>query len=155
MPKSESFIEERYPTEFIPPQVPTTIGAPGSVVRLFALHPGDMTTPTAFETRNAGVSVTAEAAVSHEGDLVELSICPERVLFLEYQFIRSPISPAGIIGIFPAPYFQTAKVNSRLTVRSGKRILLGTFIESKPDAKVLLFLLKAVVTRTGGKSSNP
>jgi hypothetical protein len=152
---SESIFEARYPSQYLPPQVPTTIGDPGSLALLFPIHPGDVTTLGAYETRSAGVSLVAGATVFNGGDLVELSVHPTRTLLLEYQMSRSPISPAGIIGGFPMPQFQIAQVNSHLTVRSGKRILLGTFVEEKPGAKVLLFLLKAVAARTGGKSSKP
>lgn len=154
-PTSESIVEARYPTQFLPPNEPTTIGPPGSLARFIQIHPGETATPTAFEMRNTGVTLAAEAEVSEDGHFIELAVHPERTLLLEYQTIRTAISPAGIEAFFPLPQFQTAKMRSRLTVRSGKRMLLGAFVETKPEAKVLLFLMKAVTARTGDKSPLP
>jgi len=151
-PTSESIIEARSLSDIIPPDVPTTIGAP---VFLSQFRPGEITTLTAFEMRNTGVTLGAEAVVSKDGDSIELEVRPERTQLLEYQALRTAITPAGIEAIFPLPQFQIAKIHSRLTVRSGRRMLLGAFVEPMPQAKVLLFLIKASAVRTGGKSPLP
>ena len=149
---SDSVVEVRYPTQFNPPSEPTTISPPGPPLRLL---PGEITTPTAFESRRTGVTLAAEAVVSERGDFIELVVHPQRTFLLEYQTVRTAISRAGTEAIFPSPQFQTARTISRLTVRSGKRMLLGAFVEAKPEAKVLLFLMKAVAARAGDKSPPP
>ncbi len=152
---SETVIEASSPTEFLPPDEPQTFGSPGPLVRLFQIHRSETTTPTAFETRNLGVTFEAEARVSNNGDAVELSAHVERGSLLGYDTIRTMISPARVEAIFPMPQFQISKVHSRFTMPSGKRMLLGVFVEARPASRVLLFLMKAVATPAGDKSPHP
>jgi hypothetical protein len=51
---------------------------------------------------------------------------------------------AGVDGIIQVPQFVHAATTMNLTVRSGRRMLLGSFVLTQPAPKILLFLLKAV-----------
>src|SRR5438105_14047476 len=71
--------EFRYPTQYTPPQVPTFssgvgAGAPAPAV----VTP---TTPTAFETRNTGVTLEVEPVVGPDGVTVDLNLVPQVVEF--------------------------------------------------------------------------
>jgi hypothetical protein len=147
---SKSVVEARYPTEFFPPEMPGPLSVT-SLPQLLRRNTGFVTTPTAFEARDLGVTleVDGKVLVSENGDFVELAVTPQRVLSLGARDLRAIINPSGIQGIFYTPQFLSATVTSVLTVHSGRRILLGTFVETKPEAKVLLFLLKTTATRAG------
>lgn len=86
-----------YPTEFDPPQLPQgnqsgggLLGGGGS--QMIATP----TTPTAFETRNTGVTLEAEPTVGPDGNTIELNLSPEVVEFDGFVNYGSPIlSPSS------------------------------------------------------------
>ncbi|HSI10840.1 MAG TPA: type II and III secretion system protein, partial [Chthoniobacter sp.] len=74
--------EFRYPTEFTPPQIPQTFQTP-TVVGGLGLGTGSSssgsfpvtpTTPTAFETRNTGVTLEVEPVVGPDGYTIDLNL---------------------------------------------------------------------------------
>ncbi|MFM7605321.1 MAG: hypothetical protein ACKO8Z_08995, partial [Prosthecobacter sp.] len=86
-----------YPTEFDPPQLPQGGGGGGG---LGGGTPPPMiatpTTPTAFETRNTGVTLEAEPTVGPDGNTIELNLSPEVVEFDGFINYGSPIlSPSS------------------------------------------------------------
>jgi general secretion pathway protein D len=86
--------EFRYPTEFDPPQIPQNFGNTGIGGGVTTINPltgllsssgsqGSFpvtpTTPTAFETRNTGVTLEVEPTVGPDGYTVDLNLVPQDV----------------------------------------------------------------------------
>src|SRR5678815_1788136 len=59
--------EFRYPTEFDPPQIPQTFNGTGG-----GSFPVTPTTPTAFETRNTGVTLEVEPVIGPDLYTIDL-----------------------------------------------------------------------------------
>jgi hypothetical protein len=151
---SRSELEERYPTEYTPPQFPQTFS--------INLPPSPPTpkwgsnTPTAFETRNTGamIDVTAMKA-ARDGADVELSVATEfarRVRTREWRIQRSPL---GVEGVATQPDFQTSKVTTALWVHRGEPLLIGVFLQSEPAPHAELHILHARATLLPPGASNP
>jgi len=139
-------IEEfRYPTEFQPPQIPQTVGATsaglivgGSSSGSFPVTP---TTPTAFETRNTGVTLEVEPAIGPDNFTIDLNLVPQVVEFEGFINYGSPIqttntnpltgvSTTTVItpNVINQPIFSTRKVTTSVSVFDGSTVLLGGLI---------------------------
>ncbi len=144
--------EFRYPTEFNPPQIPQNVGggvvgggfnAPGSTpsIQIFPVTP---TTPTAFETRNTGVTLEVEPTVGPDNYTIDLNLVPQVVEFEGFINYGSPIStinpqalsftgtvlnePTSIVltpNVINQPIFSTRKVTTSVTVWDGATVSLG------------------------------
>jgi len=135
-----------YPTEFNPPEVPppTTGGSSGgsSVIAGVITTSGVVTptTPTAFETRNIGVTLEVEPIIGPDGYTIDLNLSPEVVEFEGFINYGSPIigptfSAATGIGTFEVtpnvinqPIFSTRKVTTSVSVWDGQTVALGGLI---------------------------
>ncbi len=143
--------EFRYPTQFQPPQIPQTVGAVAnrSDTDILSLGgssnvPVTPTTPTAFETRNTGVTLEVEPVVGPDGVTIDLNLVPQVVEFEGFINYGSPIlSPTssflntvtgGIISAPPSvitpnvinqPIFSTRKVTTSVSVWDGQTVVLG------------------------------
>jgi general secretion pathway protein D len=136
--------EFRYPTEFQPPQIPTTVGGGNSSGGLgstsIAIIPITPTTPTGFETRNTGVTLEVEPQVGPDGYTIDLNLVPQVVEFEGFINYGSPINtinPGVFSGITGAstitltentinqPIFSTRKVTTSVTVWDGQTVVLG------------------------------
>ena len=91
--------EFRYPTEFDPPQIPQNFGSlgggtlaggqiTGGASGAFPVTP---TTPTAFETRNTGVTLEVEPVIGPDGYTIDLNLVPQVVEFEGFINYGSPI----------------------------------------------------------------
>src|SRR6266487_4904038 len=82
--------EFRYATQFTPPQVPSITGGGGGTgtVSISVVTP---TTPTAFETRNTGVTLEVEPVVGPDGVTIDLNLVPQVVEFEGFVNYGSPI----------------------------------------------------------------
>ena len=133
--------EFRYPTEFDPPHVPNINGGAGGAVVNFV--PVTPTTPTAFETRNTGVTLEVEPVVGADGETIDLNLAPQVVEFDGFVNYGSPIYgpvPTNIFGIpiGPAtlltantinqPIFDTRKVTTSVSVWDGQTVVIGGLI---------------------------
>ncbi len=159
--------EFRYPTEFEPPQIPTNFGGGGtgnalgtSVVAVFPVTP---TTPTAFETRNTGVTLEVDPTVGPDGYTIDLTLVPQVVEFEGFINYGSPIqtiNPAALgLGsvvaaatgqsasivltqnVINQPIFSTRKVTTSVTIWDGATVVLGGLVQEnvqKVDDKVPL-----------------
>jgi len=141
--------EFRYPTEFDPPQIPQNFGGGGSgtgttTISVFPVTP---TTPTAFETRNTGVTLEVEPTVGSDNYTIDLNLVPQVVEFEGFINYGSPIStinpgalglggavgavtnaPASIVltpNVINQPIFSTRKVTTEVTVWDGQTVVLG------------------------------
>jgi general secretion pathway protein D len=137
-----------YPTEFNPPEPPPpTTGFAGTAS---ALTPGSITsvgivtpsTPTAFETRNLGVTLEVEPIIGPDGYTIDLNLSPEVVEFdgfINYgspifgpQFVSVPV-PAIIDQVLTAnvinqPIFSTRKVTTSVSIWDGQTVALGGLV---------------------------
>jgi hypothetical protein len=130
---SETVIEKRYPTEFQPlvPPPPKPGGPQGAPA---GPPPSDAAIPTAFETRNVGVTVEVEPHVLQNGDWIRISIVPQRVIFEGFDAYTFATEQ---------PRFFTAKMTTTLTLRNGQRNLLAFHKLPDPGNLVELFILQA------------
>jgi general secretion pathway protein D len=139
-------IEEfRYPTEFQPPQIPQTVGATTSLGLVGAStsnsFPVTPTTPTAFETRNTGVTLEVEPAIGPDNFTIDLNLVPQVVEFEGFINYGSPIqttnqnpftgvSTTTVItpNVINQPIFSTRKVTTSVSVFDGSTVVLGGLI---------------------------
>ncbi|HEY0369020.1 MAG TPA: Amuc_1098 family type IV pilus outer membrane protein [Chthoniobacterales bacterium] len=140
--------EFRYPTQFQPPQIPQTVngglsvasGAPG-VGGLFGASSGSFpvtpTTPTAFGTRNTGVTLEVEPVVGPDGQTIDLNLVPQVVEFEGFINYGSPIQTTatnslGMVqtvvltpNVINQPIFSSRKVTTSVSVWDGQTVVLG------------------------------
>lgn len=144
--------EFRYPTQFQPPQIPQTVGSVrndsggGSIIPLGSgsTVPVTPTTPTAFETRNTGVTLEVEPVVGPDGITIDLNLVPQVVEFEGFINYGSPIlapsssfintltgglvsAPSSVItpNVINQPIFSTRKVTTSVSVWDGQTVVLG------------------------------
>jgi general secretion pathway protein D len=147
--------EFRYPTQFQPPQIPQTVGSTSGSIGGTTTVPVTPTTPTAFETRNTGVTLEVEPVVGPDGVTIDLNLVPQVVEFEGFINYGSPIlSPAtsivtdifnslgNIIGqsvvpvpasvitpnVINQPIFSARKVTTSVSVWDGQTVVLGGLI---------------------------
>ncbi|MBA3963761.1 MAG: type II and III secretion system protein, partial [Chthoniobacterales bacterium] len=135
--------EFRYPTQFNPPQIPQTVGSTSGVAGGATSVPITPTTPTAFETRNTGVTLEVEPVVGPDGVTIDLNLVPQVVEFEGFINYGSPIfapsssllnSLGGLITTAPSvitpnvinqPIFNSRKVTTSVSVWDGQTVVLG------------------------------
>ena len=143
--------EFRYPTEFEPPQIPQTFGNQGNNATGVnpitgailggggsSSFPVTPTTPTAFETRNTGVTLEVEPIIGPDGMTIELNLVPQVVEFEGFINYGSPIqttstnpltgaTTTNIItpNVINQPIFSTRKVTTSVSVYDGSTVVLG------------------------------
>ncbi len=140
--------EFRYPTQFQPPQIPQigrrnrsvdTVQIGGGSDGTFPVTP---TTPTAFETRNTGVTLEVEPVVGPDGITIDLNLVPQVVEFEGFINYGSPIldhrassirlrgsSSTSRVSLTPnvinQPIFSARKVTTSVSVWDGQTVVLG------------------------------
>ena len=141
--------EFRYPTQFQPPQIPQTFhggdtfsqnpltGATSGSTGAFPVTP---TTPTAFETRNTGVTLEVEPVVGPDDLTIDLNLVPQVVEFEGFINYGSPIQTVStnLLGVAQTtvltpnvinqPIFSTRKVTTSVSVWDGQTVVLGGLI---------------------------
>jgi len=138
--------EFRYPTEFTPPQIPQTFGNTGAGIlgggaATTGSFPVTPTTPTAFETRNTGVTLEVEPVIGPDGYTIDLNLVPQVVEFEGFINYGSPItssvtnpitgvSTQAVItpNVINQPIFSTRKVTTSVSVYDGSTVVLGGLI---------------------------
>lgn len=133
-----------YPTEYEPPELPNSVGTSGGGTSLGGLGGGGASsfpvtpaTPTAFETRNTGVTLEIEPTIGENNYTIDLRFAPEIVEFEGFINYGSPIqSPAtDALGNpiqvtitenrIEMPVFSTRRVNTALTIYDGYTVSVG------------------------------
>ena len=130
--------EFRYATQYQPPQVPSITGGGGGTgtVSISVVTP---TTPTAFETRNTGVTLEVEPVVGPDGVTIDLNLVPQVVEFEGFVNYGSPIfgiNPSILTNalnsqvlltqnVINQPIFSTRKVTTSVSVYDGSTVVLG------------------------------
>jgi general secretion pathway protein D len=130
--------EFRYATQFTPPQVPSITGG-GSGTGTVSISVVTPTTPTAFETRNTGVTLEVEPVVGPDGVTIDLNLVPQVVEFEGFVNYGSPIfgiNPSILTNavnsqvlltqnVINQPIFSTRKVTTSVSVYDGSTVVLG------------------------------
>ena len=133
-----------YPTEYEPPELPNSVGGGqnggGQGIGLStqpASFPVTPATPTAFETRNTGVTLEIEPTIGDNDFVIDLRFVPEIVEFEGFINYGSPIqSPATDFLGNPTtvtitenriemPVFSSRRVNTSLTIYDGYTVAVG------------------------------
>jgi len=143
-----------YPTEFDPPQIPNEVGTGGSILGGLASansFPVTPTTPTAFETRNTGVTLNVTPDVKTDRFTINLDLEPTVVEFEGFINYGSPIGTSAIsaLGIpqtviltpneINQPIFSTRRVKTKVSIWDGQTVTLGGLMREdiqKVDDKV-------------------
>ena len=138
--KIEVIREFIYPTEYDPPEIPNQVGGGigGGAVEVFPVTPA---TPTAFETRNTGVTLEVDPVLGADELTIDLNLAPEVVEFDGFINYGSPISTASTNLLTGAPepviitenriempIFNTRKVTTQVTIWDGQTVALGGLI---------------------------
>jgi general secretion pathway protein D len=140
-----------YPTEYDPPEIPQEVGVGtidlgGGVIDPGmggggATFPVTPATPTAFETRNTGVTLRVTPQVGPDGYTIEMDLVPEVVEFEGFVNYGSPIttSATDILGNpreviltenrIEMPVFATRRVTTNVTVYDGNTVVIGGLIK--------------------------
>lgn len=132
-----------YPTEYEAPQLPTSVGAPSAIGGLpggglggggFPVTPA---TPTAFETRNTGVTLEIEPTIGENDFVIDLRFLPEIVEFEGFINYGSPIlapstdalgNPVNSViteNRIEMPVFAKRSVNTSITIYDGYTVAVG------------------------------
>ncbi len=134
--KIEVIREFPYPTEFDPPQIPQTFGGGGNglfggggISSQGSSFPVTPTTPSAFSTKNTGVTMEVEATVGEDGWTIDLNLAPEVVEFDGFINYGSPIQTTGI----------NALGQSEPVVLTENKILQPVFATRKLTTQVLIY----------------
>jgi general secretion pathway protein D len=150
-----------YPTEYEPPEIPTSVGGGNQGGGIGGGGGGGGTipvtpaTPTAFETRNTGVTLEIEPTIGENDFVIDLRFVPEIVEFEGFINYGSPIQSSvetsifgdvldpftnlittGVIGSEPntitltenrieMPVFSVRRVNTALTIYDGYTVAVG------------------------------
>ena len=147
--KIEVIREFIYPVEFEPPEIPEVFGGdftegdidPNANQQSFGSGAGGFpvtpTTPTAFETRNIGVTMEVDPVLGDDGYTIDLSLAPEVVEFEGFINYGSPITSGGITpqgqptnitlteNKIEQPIFATRKATTALTIWDGQTVGIG------------------------------
>ncbi|MFK7851236.1 MAG: Amuc_1098 family type IV pilus outer membrane protein [Akkermansiaceae bacterium] len=133
-----------YPTEYEPPELPNSVGVGGVGGGLGGVGGGSTTsfpvtpaTPTAFETKNTGVTLEIEPTIGENDFVIDLRFLPEIVEFEGFINYGSPIFSPGtdILGNpvntvitenrIEMPVFSKRSVNTSLTIYDGYTVAVG------------------------------
>ncbi len=123
-----------YPTEYEPPEVPTSTGGNSG-----GAQPVTPATPTAFEKRDVGMILEVLPVAGADKRYIDLTVSPSFVEFDGFVNYGSPIrSSAGssLFGVGESsieltrneilmPVFSTQRANTQLTVADGSTIVIG------------------------------
>ena len=133
-----------YPTEYEPPEIPTGGGGGGGGGNddggggggggVFPVTPA---TPTAFETRNTGVTLEILPTIGENDYTIDLSFAPELVEFEGFINYGSPIQSFATDAVgnpitititenrIEMPVFAARKVKTALTIYDGYTVAVG------------------------------
>ncbi|MDX2080410.1 MAG: Amuc_1098 family type IV pilus outer membrane protein [Terrimicrobiaceae bacterium] len=134
-----------YPTEFEPPQPPNVQNGTSLTIRSLGFISDGIvtpTTPTAFETRDIGVTLEVEPQVGPDNYTIDLNLSPEVVEFdgfinygspiLGPTFVPLAVNPIQTSVLTPnvinQPIFSTRKVTTSVSIWDGQTVALGGLI---------------------------
>lgn len=147
----KSIREEIYPTEYAPPSLAGSFGAaPGP--RTSPLYPTNpkLRSPTAFDTRNTGVTLEVEPTLCENDQIIDLRLKPEFVRRLRLETVMEHKDQWGDSSV-RMPIFETWRANASLILQSGKFELVSVItpkpVVAAPAApqKILLFVRADII----------
>jgi general secretion pathway protein D len=122
-----------YPTEFNPPQIPTTVGSTngtgfGGGTTAIPVTP---TTPTAFTMRPVGVKMEVDPVLGPDGYTIDLNLAPEVTEFDGFINYGTPITNGTSVltdNVINQPIFSVRKIQTAVTVWDGQTVVMGGLI---------------------------
>lgn len=142
--KIEVIREFIYPTEYDPPEIPNQFGSIGTTTAGGTSSGGGFpvtpATPTAFETRNTGVTLEVDPVLGADEFTIDLNLAPEVVEFDGFINYGSPIQTTAVNALgfvvpvtitenrIEMPIFNTRKVTTQVTIWDGQTVALGGLI---------------------------
>lgn len=133
-----------YPTEYEPPELPQTVGQAGGFITgggfggsTGGAFPVTPATPTAFETKNTGVTLEIEPTIGDNDFVIDLRFLPEIVEFEGFINYGSPIQAPSTDFLgnevnavitenrIEMPVFSKRSVNTALTIYDGYTVAVG------------------------------
>jgi hypothetical protein len=133
----ESIVEQRYPTEFDPPA--SSFLAPEKSKPVS----DSIGEPTAFETRNTGTTLEAEATVLDDERTILLNLVPQHVALRKFENFATGVDS----GTISQPIFTTSKITTAVKIASGQRLLLSTYKHEGEPEQMQLMILHATATK--------
>lgn len=127
----ESIREEIFPTEYQPPRLPCDLSR-GGLASDPPVNPA-FRSPTAFETRNTGVTFEVEATLN-SGGMIDLQLIPEIVARLRLETWMEHVDQWGD-GSIRMPIYENWRFNTSISVESGKFELVSA-LSPKQNAPV-------------------
>ena len=155
--KIESIEEVIYPTEYDPAEIPNTVGLDKDSDA--ALIPSTPPNPTAFETRNTGVTVELETAVDENNRFIDVNLAPEHVEFLErdYHVAEEDIDDSLLAAVW-SPRFYTMRITTRVRMKTNSIALVGTFTphdEENTGKRLMLFIQAFTLSEAATNALQP
>ncbi|MFK5923475.1 MAG: type II and III secretion system protein [Verrucomicrobiota bacterium] len=137
--KIEVIREFIYPTEYDPPEIPNQIGSTGGIGGVGGGGgniPVTPANPTAFETRNTGVTLEVDPVLGADEFTIDLSLSPEVVEFDGFINYGTPIFSGATNPLtgrqtllttnrILMPVFATRKVTTQVTIWDGQTVAIG------------------------------
>lgn len=137
-----------YPTEYEPPEIPSNVGGGNNNGGIPGIGGGGgggnipvtPATPTAFDTRNTGVTLEIEPTIGENDFVIDLRFVPEIVEFEGFINYGSPIQAPGTDALgnpvtqtltenrIEMPVFSARRVNTSLTIYDGYTVAVGGLI---------------------------
>lgn len=149
----ETIREEIYPTEYEPPQLPGSFSStPARSNHDLPMNNPKLRAPTAFSTRNTGVTFNVEALLNSNG-MIELRLSPEIVTRLRLETWMEHTDQWGD-GAMRMPIFESLRCNTSIRVEPGKFELVSA-LTPKVNApvpavsrKILVFVRADVLPKS-------
>jgi hypothetical protein len=111
----ESIVERVYPTEFDPAELNQSLEGPITKENRIATH----ATPTAFQTRNTGLTIKVTPQVGPDGQTIDMNIMIDGT-----EFVGNDVHGQGPATV-TMPNFYSRSMPNQITATSGEDVLLG------------------------------
>lgn len=103
--------------------------------------------PTAFETRNVGVTLEVEPVLSADGKLIDLNLVPQHVHLKGMTKIAVTHEKPHDTVTFEQPEFDTLKTTAGLSLKSGEHVFMGAYPAPGIPDHLEFFILRAEVRK--------
>jgi hypothetical protein len=150
----ETFLEERYPTEFDQPPGPQSFSTYSKKKRTAAeealrfLRLAGLLVPVTYEVRCTGVTLEVEAMVGKDHNSVILRLMSQYIWMGQMSRFETTTADLGKPAFVQQPVFHTRKTSPHLTMRNGERRLIYVGSPMEPGGKMELFILGATILPT-------
>jgi len=123
-----------YPTEYEPPQIPTTVGSTqaGQIGSGRSQSPVTPATPTAFQKKDVGITLEVLPVADSDKRYVDVTLNPQIIDFDGFVNYGTPINTQeggqAILltqNAILMPVFSAERLNTQLTVADGATIAIG------------------------------